>query len=109
MRFTGLLLAGLTCLAINSAHAGTPEFEVQIKDHKFIPDTITIPVGVKVKLKIKNDDATPEEFESYELNREKIIPGNSTGSVFIGPLEAGEYKFFGEFNEDTAQGKIIAQ
>jgi hypothetical protein len=29
--------------------------------------------------------------------------------IFIGPLEAGTYPYFGEFNEDTAQGKIIAK
>ena len=56
-----------------------------------------------------NRDDTPEEFESYELNREKVIVGNSQGVVFIGPLKPGEYPFFGEFNMKTALGKIIAE
>ena len=60
------------------------------------------------KLIIYNNDKTPEEFESYELNREKIIMGNSKSIVFIGPLEPGKYPFFGEFNIKTAQGIIIA-
>lgn len=85
-----------------------PVFELHIKDHQFSPAELQIPAGTKVKLLVKNKDATPEEFESYELNREKIIPGNSEATVYIGPLDPGTYGFFGEFHMDTAQGKIIA-
>ncbi len=56
-----------------------------------------------------NQDSTPEEFESYDFNREKIINGNSSAPVFVGPLEKGEYKFFGEFNQATAQGVLVAK
>ena len=58
---------------------------------------------------IDNQDATPEEFESHALNREKVIAPKSKGSVFIGPLKPGKYPFVGEFNEKTAQGVIIAE
>ena len=58
---------------------------------------------------VHNQDPTAEEFESYELNREKVIPGGSKASIFIGPLEPGRYPFFGEFNEKTAQGVVIAE
>jgi hypothetical protein len=86
-----------------------PEFEIVIKNHKFEPATLTIPANKKVKLVVKNQDPTPEEFESYELNREKVIAGNGQAIVFIGPLDPGTYPFFGEFNQATAQGKIIAK
>lgn len=89
--------------------AKTPVFEIVIKNHRFEPETLVIPADTKVKLLVKNEDATPEEFESYELNREKIIPGNSKAYIFVGPLPAGEYPFFGEFNMKTAQGKLIAE
>ena len=56
---------------------------------------------------INNRDKTPEEFESYELNREKVIMGGRKANIFIGPLRAGIYPFFGEFNQRTAQGKLI--
>lgn len=80
-----------------------------IKNHQFQPDVITIPKDKKVRLVIHNQDATPEEFESHELNREKIILGKQKASVFIGPLKPGVYPFFGEFNIKTAQGKVIVQ
>lgn len=92
-----------------TASEETPTFEVSIENHLFTPAEFEIPAGQKVKLVISNLDPTPEEFESHELNREKIIAGNSEGVIYVGPLKPGIYPFFGEFNEDTAQGKIIVK
>lgn len=103
-----LAAVALSCVAI-SAQAQTPVFEIEIREHLFYPSELKIPAGQKVKLIIHNRDATPEEFESYELNREKVIIGNTQGIVFIGPLKPGEYPFFGEFNPKTAQGKVIVE
>lgn len=86
-----------------------PEFTLSIKDHQFSPAVVTIPAHTKVKLIVKNLDPTPEEFESEELHREKIIQGHGQGVVFIGPLEPGSYPFIGEFHEATAKGRIIAK
>ncbi len=84
-------------------------YEIVIKDHKFSPEELIVPAGQKIKLIIDNQDPTPEEFESYDLNREKIISGNKKATIFIGPLKAGKYHYFGEFNMDSANGYIIAQ
>ncbi|MDX1492302.1 MAG: cupredoxin domain-containing protein [Pseudohongiellaceae bacterium] len=99
------------CLVLPSfmVHAQTLEVELVIREHLFYPSELSVPAGQKIKLIVINEDATPEEFESYELNREKVIMGRTRGIVFIGPLKPGEYPFFGEFNIKTAQGKIIAQ
>lgn len=85
------------------------EFTIVIKDHKFVPEELVVPAGQKIVLVIDNKDPTPEEFESHDLAREKIISGNKKGKVFIGPLEPGSYKYFGEFNMDTANGVITAK
>lgn len=89
--------------------AGASEYLLTIKDHRFEPAQLSVPAGAKVKLRIKNLDGTPEEFESYKLNREKVVPAGREVVVYIGPLEAGEYPFFGEFHEDSAQGVIVAE
>lgn len=107
MNHTLPLLFGLTLSGM--ALAGPPVIEIQIKDHLFFPDEVHVPADTKVKLLVKNDDPTAEEFESYELNREKVIAGNSQAIIFIGPLPAGEYPFFGEFFPKTAQGRVIAE
>lgn len=95
----------ILCTAVVKAETQTMELE--INNHLFIPSELVIPANTKVKLIIYNRDPSPEEFESYELNREKIIMGNSKGVVFIGPLSPGEYPFFGEFHMKTALGKVI--
>ena len=58
---------------------------------------------------VENQDKTAEEFESHDLNREKIVGGNKEVTIFIGPLKAGIYKYVGEFNEATAKGTITAK
>ncbi len=103
-----LLLIGILLPTIRIA-AATPVIDVEIKNHLFIPSEIIIPENTKVKLVIHNRDETDEEFESYELNREKVIIGNRKGVIFVGPLPAGEYSFFGEFFPKTAQGKVIVK
>ncbi len=99
----------LLLLLTKTLYAETPVFTIEIKDHLFHPAELIIPARTKVKLIIYNRDPTNEEFESYELNREKIILGNRKGIVFIGPLEPGEYPYFGECYPETALGKIIAR
>lgn len=95
----------LPCAAI----AADADFKLVIEDHRFKPTEITIPSGKKVKLLIENRDGTPEEFDSHDLNREKVMMGNSKATVFIGPLKPGRYAFQGEFHAATAQGAVIAK
>jgi len=106
MRWFLLLLLSL-CSA--SAFAEVKEYTIVLRNHKFVPAQLTIPARTKVKLLVINEDATPEEFESHELNREKIVTAKGRISVYIGPLKPGRYPFFGEFHMDTAQGVLIAK
>lgn len=104
-----LFLATLMLTMISmSSLAEEPVFHIEIRNHLFIPDTLTVPAGKRFKLVIDNRDVTPEEFESFELNREKVVMGQASTSVFIGPLKPGTYPFFGEFNPETAQGQLVA-
>jgi len=101
-----LFAAALTPVASSAADA---DYNLVIKDHRFQPAELSVPAGKKIKMSIENKDATAEEFESHSLNREKLVAGNGTAIIYIGPLEPGRYEFFGEFNKETAQGVIIAK
>jgi hypothetical protein len=85
------------------------EASLTIKNHQFSPAELKVPAGKKIKLVVQNLDNTPEEFESHELNREKVIVGNGKATIYVGPLAPGKYPFFGEFNEKTARGVIVAE
>jgi Cupredoxin-like domain len=89
--------------------AADADYVLVIKEHRFQPAELQIPPGKKIRLTIQNRDDTPEEFDSYELNREKVITGHGNGMVYIGPLERGRYSFMGEFNQATAQGAVVVQ
>ena len=106
-------LLSLTLLSLTAAasFAAADEFTLTIKDHAFEPKEITIPAGKKIKLLVVNQDATPAEFESKPLGREKVIPGKSTGIVNLGPLKPGRYPFVEEYHETeaAAQGTIIVK
>ena len=100
----------LTLLSLSGpVLAADPEVTIQLREHHFAPSEIKIPAGTKVRLIIDNQDATAEEFDSFALNREKIVFPNSKGIVFIGPLKPGRYEFVGEFNQSTAKGVVIAE
>jgi len=92
------------CLADTKA-----TFTLTIKDHQFSPAQLMVPAGQKFLVKIDNQDPTAEEFESYDLNREKVVNGHKTIIVFLGPLSKGAYKYFGDFHQSTAQGIIVTQ
>ena len=105
------VLLGLPLLAAMPAIGAPaePEFPIVIRNHRFEPAEVRVPANTKVRLVISNEDASAEEFESKELKREKVIPGKGKAVVLVGPLKAGRYPFFGEFNEATAKGVLIAE
>jgi len=97
-------------LAASGAYAQDQDtYVLIIKDHQFSPEELQVPAGKKLKLVVKNQDPSAEEFESHDLKREKVIKGNSEATIPIGPLKPGTYKFFGEFHEKTAKGRIVAK
>lgn len=98
------------CLTVPTAlPAADEDYRLTIRNHRFEPLTLEVPAGERVRLTIENQDPSPEEFESYALNREKIVAGNATVTLYIGPLEPGTYEYFGEFHPDTALGRIVAR
>src|SRR5215831_15034041 len=99
-----LLLAG-----VGVASAQEVEARLVIKEHQFAPAELKVPANRKVKLVIENQDTTAEEFESYELNREKVVPPKGKITIFVGPLKPGRYPFFGDFHKDSAKGVLIAK
>jgi hypothetical protein len=104
----------LTCIVIGIsaipgfAFADDSLPAVAIHGNQFEPKQLTIPQGVKHKLVIQNFDSVPVEFESYDLSREVIVPGHGEVTIFVGPLEPGNYLFFNDFNHEM-QGTIIVK
>ena len=104
-----VLLALFAAASVGVAWADAPDVLIVIKNNRFEPTEVKVPANQRVKLVVHNQDASAEEFESHQLNREKIVPANAKVSIFIGPLKPGRYAFWGEYHMDTAKGVVVAQ
>jgi hypothetical protein len=90
------------------ASADDPSFPIVMKNNQFVPSEAPIPAGVKVKLMVRNENATPSEFESTQLHREKVVPSGQEITVFVGPLDPGSYEFFDDFHPE-ARGHLVVK
>ncbi|HEY3177564.1 MAG TPA: cupredoxin domain-containing protein [Casimicrobiaceae bacterium] len=84
-------------------------YKIVAKDGKLEPAVIEVPAGKRFKLEVANEGKTAIEFESKDLKQEKVVAPGAKTSLSINALKPGEYKFFDEFHEATAKGKIVAK
>ena len=109
-KYLGVIMAMLSATAAYPLQAkDLPVFNLSVKDGHFSPVQVEVPAGEKFKLVVKNEGSGTEEFESSDLNREKLITPGASVVIIIGPLKAGSYGFYGEFHPQTARGQIIAK
>ncbi len=101
-------LAAVVVALAAPAFAQEPTVTITIKDHQFVPGEVPIPAGVRVELTIRNEQATPVEFESASLHREKVVPPGGSASVFVGPLQPGRYEFFDDFHP-ASRGFLVVR
>lgn len=79
-----------------------------LKNHRFAPETVTVPAGERFRIEVVNQDATPAEFESSDLRVEKIVTAGGHVTVLAGPLKPGTYTFFDDYHPDTTRGTLTA-
>lgn len=103
------MACGLAALFACTFAMAEPEALLVIKNHRFEPAEVKVPAGQRIRLTVHNQDTTPEEFESHKLNREKVVPPGAKVVIFVGPLKPGKYEFWGEYNEATAKGVVVAE
>jgi len=94
--------------ACHAALAQDTTLQVTVQNHQFSPSELRAPANKPIVIVIKNNDATPMEFESVSLRVEKIIAAKSQGSVRVRALSPGRYEFFDDFNQST-RGTLTVQ
>jgi plastocyanin len=108
MRRIFRLAAWLAFIAAAPALADDPSVAIALKNNQFVPSEVRIPAGVKVKLVVRNDNATASEFESTQFHREKVVTPGQEITVFVGPLDPGSYEFFDDFHPQT-RGHLVVK
>ena len=102
-----LFVLALVSLA-GLANAQDP-LEIHFENHKFTPQTLNVPSGQKLTLKVTNASQETIEFESFKLNREKVVTPGETITVRLPELSPGSYDFYDDFHQDVPEGAIIAK
>jgi hypothetical protein len=104
------LAAGfLGMTAFSSARADDPQPQLKFADGHFEPASLNIAAGKPTTLTVINDGKSAIEFESFELNRERVVQPGQTITVKLPKLDPGQYHFFDDFHHEVAQGTITAQ
>jgi hypothetical protein len=97
---------------VASAFPSTPQAttpEIDFSDHHFSPQTLLVPAGQPLQIKVVNLSREKIEFESFSLNREKVIEPGESVIVRLPALRAGRYDFFDDFHQDVPEGMIVAR
>jgi Cupredoxin-like domain len=108
---SGLLVAAFVALVMLAPPARAQEAReivITYKGKQFQPPQVSAPANTPLRLRVKNLDAQPMEFESTSLRVEKVVTGNGEGTINVRPLAPGSYEFFDDFN-DSSRGKLNVQ
>jgi len=83
--------------------------EMRFENRRFEPQSITVPANRPFKIKIVNVSKEAIEFESFKINREKVIGPGETVVISIPGLKPGTYDFYDDFHQDVPPGNITAK
>jgi plastocyanin len=83
--------------------------ELRFENHRFTPQTITVPANQRLRIRVINASKETIEFESFKLNREKVVGPGETVTITLPALKPGSYDFYDDFHQDVPEGTIIAK
>jgi hypothetical protein len=107
MRFQ-LALAAAVLLLAGVARAEEVTVPLAVHDGGFDPAQVKTPSGAKVRLEVSNETSSAIEFESFELNRERVVQPGQKVAVYLSGLSAGQYQFFDDFHPER-KGVLVAE
>ena len=109
MLFILISFFSLNLMPSRVSAAEEEEIKITIKDGKFDPQEVKVKAGKKIKLIVTNSDKSAAEFESGDLDREKVVRPGQSITILLSKLEPGTYDFFDHFHPNTPHGKIIVE
>ncbi len=108
---TTFIAIALQSFLIGQTNEGSSDkpLEIDFSDHKFSPQLLPVPAGRPLQIKVVNLSKETIEFESFSLNREKVVEPGKSITVHLPALKAGSYDFFDDFHQDVPEGAIVAK
>ncbi len=93
----------------SSIGLGETTIKSTIKNQRFVPDEFHLKADTPVVFQITNEDKIPIEFESTDLNKEKMVLPGKTLELTLKGLKPGIYEFFSDFGPRELRGRIIVE
>ena len=70
-----------------------------VEESGFSPAEVEAPIDARFRVEVTNNTAAAIEFESFELNRERVVQPGQTVAVYLSGLTPGRYEFFDDFHQ----------
>jgi plastocyanin len=105
--FTRLSLFILVLVASAAAPAADPTTTtLAVEEGGFSPAEVEAPADVRFRIEVTNHTAAAMEFESFDLNRERVVQPGQTITVYLSGLAPGRYEFFDDFRQ-ARRGTLV--
>ena len=101
-----LLTALLLTTPALSAFAEQP-LALTAQTDGFAPAELQVPADQKLQIAVTNRTGAAIEFESFELNRERVIQSGQTVTIYLSPLGQGRYEFFDDFHPEHRGALVV--
>ena len=98
----------LVAAAASSVAAEDRTIILRVEEAGFAPAELEAPTGGRIRLEVTNGTGAAIEFESFELNRERVIQPGQTAAVYLSGLSAGRYEFFDDFHQ-SRRGVLVVK
>ena len=98
----------LLAVILAAGAANAKDYTLTLKGTEFQPSNLEVNAGEKIKLTVVNKTDKAAEFESDDLDREKVVAARSSIVVELEPLKPGVYAYGNDFHEET-KGTITAK
>ena len=108
MRFQLALALAVVAGLVGAAHADELTVPLTVEDGGFRPAELSTPTGAKIRLEVSNQTAAAIEFESFELNRERVVQPGQKVAVYLSGLSPGRYEFFDDFHPER-KGVLVVE
>lgn len=104
-----MVSVALSCAAGPARAEEEPTFRIEFSDGKISPLRLEVPARTRFRLELNNAGASPAEFESTELRKEKVIAPGAQTVMVIRTLDPGEYQFFDDFHPGSPPAVLVAK
>ncbi len=101
--------AGFLGVSALAAATGADIPALTFHDGRFEPATLTVPANAPLTLRVTNASSEAIEFESFRLNRERVVSPGQSVIVRLPELSPGSYDFYDDFHRDVPEGVIVVK